>query len=54
MLISVVFPSLRQSGYEKRVTCIRIGVIRMIMRATCYHEVCGTCSQEEGSLQLLL
>ena len=23
----------------------------MIMRATCHHEVCGTCSQEEGSLQ---
>ena len=23
----------------------------MIMRATCHDEVCGTCSQEEGSLQ---
>ena len=22
----------------------------MIMRATCHHEVCDTCSQEEGSL----
>ena len=51
MLISVVCPSLRQSGYEKRITCIRIGVIWMIMRVTCYYEVCGTCSQEEGSLQ---
>ena len=27
------------------------GVIRMIMRATCHHEMRGTCSQEEGSLQ---
>ena len=25
-------------------------VIQMIMHATCQHEVCGTCSQEEGSL----
>ena len=24
----------------------------MVMRATCHHEVRGTCSQEEGSLQL--
>ena len=23
----------------------------MIMRVPCHHEVCGTCSQEEGSLQ---
>ena len=23
----------------------------MVMRATCHHEVRGTCSQEEGSLQ---
>ena len=30
---------------------IRMKVIRMIMRVTCHHEVCGTCSQEEGSLQ---
>ena len=22
------------------------------MRATCHYEVCGTCSKEEGSLQL--
>ena len=27
---------------------IRMRVIRMIMRVTCYHEVCGMCSQEEG------
>ncbi|RVW59325.1 putative disease resistance protein [Vitis vinifera] len=39
MLISVVCPSLRQSGYEKRITCIRIGVIWMIMRVTCYYEI---------------
>ena len=26
----------------------------MIMRATCRHEVCDTCFQEEGSLQLPL
>ena len=25
----------------------------MVMRATCPHEVCDTCSQEEGSLQQL-
>ena len=25
----------------------------MIMCATCHYEVCDTCSQEEGSLQLL-
>ena len=25
----------------------------MEMRASCHHEVCGTCSQEEGSLQKL-
>ena len=31
--------------------CIRMGVIRMIMRAMCPHEMRGTCSQEEGSLQ---
>ncbi|RVW63674.1 hypothetical protein CK203_060779 [Vitis vinifera] len=41
----VVRPSLRQSGYERRVTCIR-----MVIRASCHHEVRGTCSQEEGSL----
>ncbi|RVX22444.1 hypothetical protein CK203_012643 [Vitis vinifera] len=37
------------SGYEKRATCT-LREIQMIMRATCHHEVCGTCSQEEGSL----
>ena len=51
MLISVVWTSLRQSGYEGRVTCIRMGVIRMVMRATCHHEMRDMCSQEEGSLQ---
>ena len=54
MLICDVCPSLRQSGYERRVTCIRMGLIQMIMRGTCHHEVRGTCSQEEGSLQLPL
>ena len=33
---------------------IRMRVIRMIMRATCHNEVCGTCYHEEGSLQNLL
>ena len=39
MLISVVWPSLRQFGYERRVTCIQMGVIRMVIRASCHHEV---------------
>ena len=47
--MSVVCLSLRQSGYEKRARCT-LREIQMIMRATCHHEVCGTCSQEEGSL----
>ncbi|RVW43373.1 Retrovirus-related Pol polyprotein from transposon RE1 [Vitis vinifera] len=34
------------SGYERRVTCIQIGVIRMIMRATCYHESGESSSME--------
>ena len=34
--------------------CIRTGVIWMVMRAMCHHEVRGTCSQEEGSLQFRL
>ena len=41
-------------GEARHVTCtfreIRMRVIRMIMRVTCYHEMCDTCSQEEGSL----
>ena len=51
MLINVVWLSSRQAGHERRATCIRMGVIRMVMRATCHYEVCDTCSQEEGSLQ---
>ncbi|RVW87333.1 G-type lectin S-receptor-like serine/threonine-protein kinase CES101 [Vitis vinifera] len=39
-----------RSGYETCVTCIRMG--RMVTCAMCHHEVRGTCSQEEGSLQL--
>ena len=31
-----------------------MGVIRMRMRATCHQEVCATCYQGEGSLQLAL
>ena len=27
------------------------GVIRLVMSVMCHHEVRGTCSQEEGSLQ---
>ncbi|KAL6314400.1 hypothetical protein AAG906_022483 [Vitis piasezkii] len=34
---------------EKRATCI-LREIHMIVRATCHHEMWGTCSQEEGSL----
>ena len=54
ILISVVWPSLRQSGYERRVTCIRMGVIRMVIRASCHHEVRGTCSQEGGPYSNLI
>ncbi|RVW31176.1 putative disease resistance protein [Vitis vinifera] len=32
---------------------IRMRMLRMIMCATCHHKVCGTCYQEEGSLQKL-
>ncbi|RVW79985.1 hypothetical protein CK203_047442 [Vitis vinifera] len=40
------------SGYERRVTCIRMRVIRMVIRASCHHEVHGTCSQEGGPYSL--
>ena len=54
MLTSVVWTFLRRFRYERRVTCIRMRVIRMVMRATCHYEVRDTCSQEEGSLRILL
>ena len=48
MFINVVLTSLRQFGYEGRVTCIRMGLIRMVMCAICHYEVRDTCSQEGG------
>ena len=53
MLISVVWPSLRQAGYEGA-SCVSGWGDPDGMRATCHYEVCGTCSQEEGSLHLPL
>ena len=52
MLISVIWPSLRQAGYEGA-SCVSGWDDLDGMRATCHYEVCGTCSQEEGSLQNL-
>ena len=51
MLISVVWPSLRQAGYEGA-SCVSGWDDPDGMRATCHYEVCDTCSQEEGSLQI--
>ena len=46
MFVSVVCPSLRESGQEKRVTCtlgeIRMRLIRMRMCATCHQQMYAT------------
>ena len=51
MLISVVWPSLRQARYEGA-SYVSGWDDPDGMRATCHYEVCGTCSKEEGSLQI--
>ena len=50
MFISVVWPLLRQAGYEGA-SCVSGWGDPDCLRATCQYEVCCTCSQEEESLQ---